>query len=141
MQNESNKISHLEETIIPRKFRFTLESFNHPEITNWVVSIDLDLKKKELFIKVIENQNLNVSKWIEDLSESVKSKNSSKDILTINNIDGKGKVICKTVFKKLKCLKHICPYNYKNSEAVTHEVTVSFGYSEFYPKNECQNTK
>lgn len=124
------------EITIPRRFRFTLESLDHPKITMWVKQVNLDMFNKKLHIKAIENQDLDVLKWVEGLGQKGENvKVSSCDVLTLNNYDGKGDVLYRLVFKKLNCESHICPYNYESSEEVNHSITISFGILEMIPKD------
>lgn len=117
----------INEIIIPKTNRYILNVCN-ADISMWVTDVSLDLKKKQLIIKIIETQDLSVSKWLSGWN--------NKYFINLITYDGCGRELYKINFNKLSLIKHVCKYNYHSSDSVIHKMKISFKQFEYFGKHD-----
>jgi hypothetical protein len=137
MKKKATKAQNAPQNIIrlPRQFRWTLRSEQHPDIENWMRFVNLDLSNRCLDIQVMEDPELKVYSWVSSfphkrLSRDGKTPTDAFDKLILSCYDGLGKVIYALKLSHLRLIEHKCPFDYDSSDVVTHHLKVEFDYTE-----------
>lgn len=116
---------HLNHTVFPRQFRWTLKPEKHPNLEVWMRSVEHDMLNHTLKIEVFETQKLDTDKWLHELLPGGKA---TDDTLTLTAYDGMGNELYSLLFFKLRLKDHKCLYDYAKSDVVTHSITLDYGW-------------
>lgn len=118
----SNHPGLLDETIIPRAFRWTLTNEEHPQIHWWMQSVLNDYINKNISVEVFDDAKDDVFNWLQALvDQEVGATN-----LKLTHFDSKGNAITVINFTGLKIKEHTVAYNYNSSDVLTHKLVISY---------------